>query len=86
MASGGPPTTTHYLSFNTPVGMMPDKQCGKVVYAGLHVSSGTVGPSFPAQCNQTFTPDEKALTFLFFDLSSCVQDDNKPPEPPPVPN
>jgi hypothetical protein len=86
MASGGPPTTTHYLSFNTPVGMMPDKQCGKVVYAGLHVSSGTVGPTFPQACNQNFTPDEKALTFLFFDLSSCVQDDTKDPTPPPVPN
>lgn len=86
MASGGPPTTTHYLSFNTPVGLQPDKQCGKVVYAGLHVSSqGSVGPTFPAACGQTFTPDEKALTFLFFDLSSCVTDETKPPEPPPVP-
>jgi len=85
-ASGGPPTTTHYLSFNTPVGLMPDKQCGKVVYAGLHVSSGTVGPSFPAACNMTYTPDEKALTFLLFDLSSCIQDETKPPEPPPIPN
>lgn len=65
---------------------MPDKQCGKVVYAGLHVSSGgSVGPSFPSSCGQTFTPDEKALTFLFFDLSSCVTDETKPPEPPPVP-
>lgn len=86
MASGGPPPTTHYLSFNTPVGQMPDKQCGKVVYAGLHVSSGTVGASFPSQCNMNYTPDEKALTFLLFDLSSCIQDETKPPEPPPVPN
>jgi hypothetical protein len=86
-ASGGPPTTTHYLSFNTPVGQMPDKQCGKVVYAGLHVSSsaGTVDTSFPQGCNMNFSPDEKALVFLLFDLSSCVQDELKDPEPPPLP-
>ena len=89
MASGGPPTTTHYLSFNTPVGQMPDKQCGKVVYAGLHVSSssGSVGPTFPASCTMNgLSPDEKALVFLLFDLSSCIQDELKDPEPPPTPN
>jgi hypothetical protein len=86
-SSGGAGATTHYVSFNTPVGLMPDKQCGKVVYAGLHVSSsaGTVNTSFPAGCNMTLSPDEKALVFLLFDLSSCIQDELKDPEPPPVP-
>jgi hypothetical protein len=38
----------------------------------MHVSSGSVGPTFPTSCNTTFTPDEKALVFLLFDLGSCV--------------
>jgi hypothetical protein len=64
--------TTHYLSFQTPVGAEPENQCGKVVYAGLHVASGTVNASFPSGCSGAFTPDEKALVFLLFDLSACV--------------
>jgi hypothetical protein len=63
--------TTHYLSFQTPVGVDPNEQCGKVVYAGLHVSSGTVSASFPAGCSTAFTPDEKALVYLLFDLQAC---------------
>jgi hypothetical protein len=71
-ASGAAPASTHYLSFDTPVGTPKEQQCGKVVYAGMHVSSGSVGTSFPAACSATFTPDEKALVFLLFDLTTCV--------------
>jgi hypothetical protein len=71
-ASGTAPQTTHYLSFNTPVGAMKEQQCGKVVYAGMHVSQGSVGATFPAACGAMFTPDEKTLVFLLFDLTSCV--------------
>jgi hypothetical protein len=63
--------TTHYLSFQTPVGLPAQQQCGKVVYAGMHVSSGSVSSSFPAGCSTAFTPDEKALVFLLFDLQAC---------------
>jgi hypothetical protein len=71
-ASGSNPTT-HYMSFKTPVGVPMEQQCGKVVYAGLHVSStGSVGSTFPSGCTGTFTPDEKALAFLMFDLGACV--------------
>jgi len=38
----------------------------------MHVSSGSVGTTFPASCSTSFTPDEKALVFLLFDLGSCV--------------
>jgi hypothetical protein len=71
-ASGTNPTT-HYMSFKTPVGVPMEQQCGKVVYAGLHVAStGSVDASFPAGCSGAMTPDEKALAFLLFDLGSCV--------------
>jgi hypothetical protein len=70
-ASGTNPTT-HYLSFQTPVGVPKEQQCGKVVYAGMHVASGSVNASFPSGCTGALTPDEKALVFLLFDLGSCV--------------
>ena len=64
----GQQPTTHYLSFNTPVGLMPENQCGKVVYAGMHVSNGT----FPSCSTGAFTPDEKAFAYLLFDLTTCI--------------
>lgn len=70
-ASGANPAT-HYLSFKTPVGVPQEQQCGKVVYAGMHVASGTVNASFPTGCTGMLTADEKALVFLLFDLGSCV--------------
>jgi hypothetical protein len=71
--ASGTPATTHYLSFKTPVGTPQEMQCGKVVYAGMHVSSSSsVGTTFPSGCSASLTPDEKALIFLLFDLGSCV--------------
>jgi len=71
--TGAQAPTTHYLSWNTPVGLMPENQCGKVVYAGMHVSStSTVGTNFPTGCTADLTPDEKAFVFLFFDLTTCL--------------
>ncbi len=66
------PATTHYLSFQTPVGVPQENQCGKVVYAGMHVASGSVNASYPSGCTANMTPDEKALVFLLFDLTACV--------------
>ncbi len=86
-----PADTTYaamYMSFNSPVGQPPAMQCGRAVYSDVHLSGTSDDSTFPNECAQA-DPDgshainEKALEFLFFDLSSCVQDNSQPPPPPP---
>jgi hypothetical protein len=78
---------TPYLSSNTPIEMAqtPDAQCGRVVHTGIHVATvakDTIAP-FPNGCTSgELTPQEKAMEFLLFDLSSCVTDETKPMQPP----
>jgi hypothetical protein len=78
----GSAASVKYFSFNTPVGAQPDKQCGRGVMSDIHVSSGGSGSggSMPTSCgSDPLTPQERALEFMFFDLSSCVQRDDVPP-------
>ena len=47
------------------------------------------GQTFPDFCKRgqfaaAMTPQERALLFLLMDLASCVQDESKPPAPPPI--
>ena len=85
---------TEYLTFNTPVEAAPAAQCGRVVETDIHVKDvppaqngkDDSDPSkpFPSGCLSTTTSaQEKALEFLFFDLSACVLPDNAVPVPPP---
>jgi hypothetical protein len=60
------------------------------VFSDVHLSGVSNDGTFPAECTNPnidsppgHAGNEKALEFLFFDLSSCVQDDTKPPPPPP---
>ncbi|MBK8218683.1 MAG: hypothetical protein IPK71_33545 [Myxococcales bacterium] len=78
----GAGATGKYYSFNTPVGLPVADQCGRFVFSDVHsagISSG--GSNFPGAC-AALNKQQTALEYMFFDLSSCVQDETKPPEPP----
>jgi hypothetical protein len=82
---------------NAPVGDAGPEYCGRVVFSDLHVGAAAglsggdygggigTGGTVPTGCaNRDLSPQEKALEFMLFDLSSCVIPDNQPPPPPPV--
>jgi hypothetical protein len=92
------PAASHvkYMSFQTPIGGAPQPDggegpkayCGKAVFTDLHTGGSllsTVG-SVPSGCPAGgLSAQQKALEFLFFDLSACVTNDTAPPPVPPPP-
>ena len=82
------PVATEHLTWNTPVFPPPQPdgdagvQCGRVVFSDFHVTAAGRSSSnvFPDSCRPgAMTGQEKALVFMLFDVSSCVQDDRLPP-------
>ena len=81
-----PAGATEYFSFDTPIGVSPVEQCGRVVYSDLHVGAASgdygqkpgddeipAGAMVPSGCaNNALSPQEKALEFMLFDLSGCI--------------
>jgi hypothetical protein len=80
-ATSGMPGSTMYFSFDTPVGSAA--VCGRAVFSDLHVAgdpSTNDNPPPPGGCaTGPLSPQEKALEFMLFDLSSCVIPDSQPP-------
>ena len=88
-STGGVPNQTMYFSFDTPVnapapadGGLPN-YCGRTVFSDLHVAGDPTTKDTsppPAGCqNVDMSPQEKALEFMLFDLSSCVVPDTIAP-------
>lgn len=82
----GPNDSPMYFTFNTPISAPAEEQCGRAVVTGLHiVDPGSAGPASVSQCavgSGGLNGQQKALEFLFYDLSACVSDDRVPPPVP----
>jgi hypothetical protein len=79
----GTPTYAMYLSFDTPVNSPSGNYCGRAVFSDLHVSgnpSTLDTPPPPGGCGSgKLSPQEMALEFMLFDLSTCVIPDTIAP-------
>ena len=75
-------SSVKYFTFNVPIAAAAAKQCGRVVFSDIHVFPAG-GEQWPTGCGpaKKLEPQQKALEFLFFDLSACVQSDADVPTP-----
>jgi hypothetical protein len=77
-----------FITMNAPAGEPADKQCGKLVHLDAHITAeDMVRPpagSFPMGCGTTLNKAEHVLAFFIFDLAACIQEDTRPPMPPPI--
>ncbi len=64
------------FQFTTPLEAAKEDRCGKVVFSDMHVASGSTsssGTPFPMGCSTAeMSAQEKALSFMLFDIATCV--------------
>jgi hypothetical protein len=85
----GAATEPQQFTFDTPLGVPAAQQCGRVTYTDMHISNAAIdyggvstAGTTPAGCvSADLTPQELALEFSLFDLSSCVTPNNMPQMP-----
>ncbi len=86
-ARSGSPANPRIVTVNTPVGSAPEQQCGKAVHLDAHINrTDRVTPFFPDGCTSPLGQGEKAFSFFFFDLASCIQKESDAPSRPPTVN
>jgi len=87
-ADASAPGASQAFSFNAPLDAPPASQCGQVVYTAMHVgaaSNDIPGLPVPDECaTDNLSPQEMALEFLVFNLSSCVTPTDETPQAPPA--
>lgn len=93
------PGATQYFSWDMPIPNPASQPCGRIVYSDLHVGAASgdydqgpntenvpAGSITPSGCaDNPLSPQEKALEFMIFDLSSCLTPISQPPPPPGTP-
>jgi hypothetical protein len=88
------PASTQYFSWDMPLNAAKNdagvpQYCGRAVFSDMHVAGsandypGSAG-SVPTGCDSmaALWPDEKAIEFILFDLSSCLVPIGFTPQPP----
>ena len=68
------------FTFNTPVGLPSDQQCGRVLFNEYHVEeSSSYQIAFPSECTSgAITPQERLLEYSLFDLTNAGTSDIPP--------
>ncbi len=82
------PASKHprFVTINTPAGIPVEQQCGRAVHLDAHITTSLSHPlkSYPTDCGTNLENGEQVLAFFFYDVASCIQDEKKPPEVPPI--
>lgn len=72
------PATIQHFTFNTPLGVAKEKQCGRVLFSNFHVQGEGSG-KFPSSCAPgPLSPEERLVEFMLFDVTACVRPDDVP--------
>jgi len=74
LSDPAPAAAMLYVSLDTTPSNSIFLPCGRVHFGSFHAApkGDTSERLFPAECDETFSPNEKAVAFLLLDLTSCM--------------